>query len=238
MQISNISPIVSQASSIANQTSIVSHVSNSENTILEIKQFNGIRKQPEIGKIARTWQKQAHTMELKANKLRDPSEQVYRDAGIISVLIAECIEKQSKLYGEIYTQIFVCRDDERNPQSIALTNHMSGPDGHLKIAHLVTNPKNIRSASINQKQTKRVQGAATAIIVHLAKQCFAKKIAWKNKSKNPDIKGIYLESTSSAISFYEKLGFERIPDLKPEEEFCIPMRLKVEKMQELVFTKG
>ncbi|MBA3604007.1 MAG: hypothetical protein H0W50_10305 [Parachlamydiaceae bacterium] len=123
---------------------------------------------------------------IQSNKVKDVTENVFMDSYTISLLIAECLEKPKNTYRTVFTQIFVCRDAASNPQSIALTNHLSGPKGYLKIAHLATNPNNIRSP-INQKQKERVQGAATAIIVYLAKQCFAKKIDWKDKSNHPDI---------------------------------------------------
>ncbi len=225
-----------QVSSVENN--IISRSTNPEsNTKFEIKKFAGSVQRPEIAKIARKWQRWARTRQYRAKKIKDVTENVFMDSYTISLLIAECLEKPHDTYKTVYTQIFVCRDTSSNPQSIALTNHLSGPKGYLKIAHLATNPNNIRSP-INNQQKERVQGAATAIIVHLAKQCFAKKIDWKDKSLHPEIKGIFLESIDSAIPFYEKLGFERFLDVKSEEEFCTPMRLKAEKMQQLVLTKG
>jgi hypothetical protein len=208
-----------------------------KNTMFEIKKYVGSVRQDEIAEIVYKWQKLARTRQFRAHKLKDASsENVFRDSCIINLLIRECLVKSKDTYKSVFTQIFVCRDADRNPQSIALTNHLSGPTGCLKIAHLATNPNNIRSP-INPKH-KSVQGAATAIIVHLAKQCFEKKITWKDKSKHPNIQGIYLESTESAIPFYEKLGFEIFLNIKCEEEFCTPMLLKAEKMQQLVLLKG
>ena len=98
---------------------------------------------------------------------------------------------------------------------------------HLKIAHLATNPDNIRAA-INSEVFSRVEGSGTALVSALAQKCLRRHAA-----------GIYLESVESAVPFYEKLGFVQLDrhEIRMLEGGAIPMQLTAEKIERLFHTE-
>jgi hypothetical protein len=91
-----------------------------------------------------------------------------------------------------WDRIFVCRDDHII-QAIALV--YADCHGYCDLSHLVTAPWNVRS-SVNQAEVKRVEGAGTTIIRHLA-------------ATLPDFcQGISVICENSSKPFYEKLKFK------------------------------
>ncbi len=102
-------------------------------------------------------------------------------------------------YESDWDSIYICEDVAlKEIQAIALVcNHTKG----LKISFLATHPRNVRSP-LNETERTRVEGAASALIRHLAAEQLGSG------------KDIYLEATWSSIPFYEKLGFERDPALR------------------------
>lgn len=96
-------------------------------------------------------------------------------------------------------RVFACFDALNQQQAIAVAseeNKISTQKSHLYVNLLATNPINIRS-SLN-KEEKKVTGAGTALISHLAKVCLQ-----ENK------KELQVTSLDSALPFYIKLGFHQ-----------------------------
>jgi hypothetical protein len=149
---------------------------------------------PEIAKIARCWQ---NTVFLHTRN------ETFYSCYTICKLIAECLENQ-KVCSWLYDDMFICVDAQNTTQGMMLTKNNGAifrkktKNQYLKIAHLVTNPHNIRSP-INAYNFSRVRGAATFLIKEVAKQALSTQ------------KGVYAEIIASSKPFYEKLGFEEIP---------------------------
>lgn len=178
------------------------------------------------GQAAKKWKK------LAKNKMQltdDPLEKkIFEDSNSINKLIKQCLFKFKE--SSWLERLFVCRDVSLNKlQAIALTkdHHVrtrSGEDlgKHLMITRIATHPNNIRS-KVNEKKYKRVEGAAAAIIFYLAQLCLKE-----------NLKGIYLESVDSAITFYKRLGFSRSKgrEINALEFGTQPMILSLEKIKQ------
>lgn len=168
-----------------------------------------------VRKIAREWQKRAS--QKNNNPDYDP---ILSDSYTINKLIAQCVELPKEC-AWIYDEVFLCRDEALGlPQAIALTKKESRnlENGRfVKIAHIATNPNNIRS-KVNESELTRIEGASTAIINHLAQRCL---------KEGAD--GIYLEATATARPFYEKMGFKALDPktVKLDEDGTWPMVLAV-----------
>ncbi len=97
-----------------------------------------------------------------------------------------------------FNNIYVCKDAALGEiQAVAFVDE---DPRQWEVTYIVTHPYNVRSP-VNKEITTRVEGAASAIIEHLAiilpRSC----------------KGIYVESTNLAKPFYVKCGFDEL-DLK------------------------
>jgi N-acetylglutamate synthase-like GNAT family acetyltransferase len=172
-----------------------------------------------VGKIAREWQ--ALTWEKKIEQNAFDARNSFRDLGRISRLIAECMESPEKTQSlGLWNKIYLCEDVAlKEIQAIALTYDT---EKCRKLSQIVTHPRNVRS-SVNALESTRVEGAASAIIHHLA------------KTLPPLSEGIYLEALESAKSFYLKLGFEQLDSQKypPSEWLTQSMMLTAEKIQKI-----
>jgi hypothetical protein len=177
-----------------------------------------------VGKTARAWQDLA----AKKEQLSKEKQQIFEDSRTISKLIAECMEQHEQCT-HIFNEIILCKDAKlKGLQSIALTHEKivrtTSNSFHdcIKIAHIVTNPINIR-AKINEHEYSRVEGAGTATISYLALRALKEQ------------KEIYLEAVKSAIPFYTSLGFEDVSvELGSiDEGGTFPMILTKEKIQKL-----
>lgn len=179
-----------------------------------------------IGKTAREWQNNA--IKKKSGSINN-EKNIFDDSSTISKLIAECMEKPAET-AHLYNRITAVKDRTLNiHQSISVTKEnyeicsYSGSylGKYIKIVHIVTNPNNVRS-KVNNREYTRVEGASTALIAHFAKECLKQ-----------NAKGLYLESTVSAKTFYEKIGFELLDvnDIIPDERGTYPMRLTAEKIK-------
>lgn len=177
-----------------------------------------------FSKVARSWQRIAETKCRQAKKRDLEFQALFHSAATISRLIAECLESPQKC-SYIFDRMYLCKDAENRIQAIALTSNLGvtftnkkRQKEYLKLALLVTHPRNIRSC-INEREHTRVQGAGAALVKKLAKECLA-----TNKA------GIYAEVTRVARPFYEKLGFRRIlqKSVKMLESSEIPMILSIE----------
>ena len=177
---------------------------------------------------ARNWQRIAQ----EKSKVASEQQKLFAMAANISTLIAECLENPPRC-SAVFDRLLVCKDEKQNLQAIALT-HAKEPSitdpnhagSYLKLAHIVTHPKNIRSI-INASEPDRIEKAGTALIKQLAQECLDLK-----KS------GIYAEVVEISKPFYEKLGFTRIPKtavvmLEPTETPMILKRRKVKKLLDI-----
>ena len=170
-----------------------------------------------IGTVVREWQMIAYHKKMEADSFL--SEMIFHDLARIARLIAECMQSPEETTS-IWNQIFICEDVAlKEIQAIALVRLF---DVELKLSHIVTHPRNVRS-KVNQNETMRVEGAASAIIHHL------------ETTLPPSCKKIYLESVVSARLFYQKLGFEELDPRKysPDEVGTIPMVLTAKKIKSL-----
>jgi Acetyltransferase (GNAT) family len=180
----------------------------------------------QIAPIAQRWQDEAFAKKEVAENAH--VKEIFSYSTLINRLIKECMKEWEEC-AWIYDTIFLCRDKALNElQAIALTKKTElisksrGSLGnHLKIAHLATNPSNIRS-SLNRREHNRVEGAATHLINVLAARCLRE-----------GCKGIYLESVPSATPFYQRLGFVPLDphDIIMSEGGCGPMILTAEKIR-------
>lgn len=99
---------------------------------------------------------------------------------------------------DLSTRILVCYDKRfKTPQAVAVVENATDSNKQTSkyIHSLVTNPINIRS-DVNNKERKRVTGAATALIAKIGSLCLEESIEM-----------ITLSSLPSALSFYAKTGF-------------------------------
>jgi hypothetical protein len=80
---------------------------------------------------------------------------------------------------------------------------------------------------VNLCNFERVHGAGTALIKAIARQTS---------------QGMLLESTATAVTFYQKIGFEKVPHNKQifferTEGGCVPMVLTAEKLRRLALSR-
>ena len=111
---------------------------------------------------------------------------------------------------EKWDSLVVCKDTSDKIQAIALVNMEQN-----KLVYLATHPNNIVTEYLD-KEIVPVRGAASRIIVHMAKLALE-----SNRT-------IRLKSTDSAFKFYKKLGFKR------EEPGYGSLKLSVRKIQKLI----
>lgn len=172
-----------------------------------------------IAKVARQWQDLAREKLPKCDSTWLP---VMDDLRTISKLIAECMERPEET-AWIWNKIIVCEDVAlKEIQAIALVCDVY--PRMVKIAHIATHPRNVRSSvNLNDRETTRVEGAAKAIVNYLV--------------TSPLVTGkeIYAESVWSAKPFYIKMGFEELdPKEHPTIEWgTIPMSLPAQKIQSM-----
>lgn len=173
-----------------------------------------------VAKIAREWDV------IAKKKGRVTSESgIFDDCCNISKLVSQCLEHPQES-DWLFDTAFVCEDEKKHIQAVALIDEcgtccLQSDEAYVKLVHIVTHPHNIRS-SVNRDEYERVEGSGTALIKAIAQQT---------------MRGIYLESISSAIPFYQKLGFEKVSknDMAMIEELgCTPMILTAEKVKKLV----
>lgn len=139
-----------------------------------------------IKEVALAWYMQSSLQEDLPENL--PAKKILYSLSSVSLKLCLQLPYVEKSGGKVY----VCTHKE-SIEAIAVTKENSF---ELTLCYLVTNPHNVRCSS-NEKIPERVAGAATAIIHHL----------FSNLSSG--INSIALESTHSALPFYEKLGFEQ-----------------------------
>ncbi len=166
-----------------------------------------------ISNVAREWQCISSQNRLKCESA---SYQKFEDSRRISMLTAECMEQPNET-AQIWNRILICKDAAQDEiQAIALVFAQQNQP-QLKIAHLVTHPRNIRS-NINKNEWTRVEGAGRAIIDYLA-------AIISNDQE------IYVESVESAKLFYIKQGFEELDsqEQRPFEFGTTRMRLTKQK---------
>lgn len=197
----------------------ISRLLASNSTVTEVP----IEDWMEISRIAEAWG------EMSRTKLAAIEKNSYRQLGFktifensmyicdsISYLIKTPVDEHPE-GSEAWDTILICRDTEETIHAIALFNRSVN-----KLAYIVTHPNNIHH-DINQIQ---VHGAATQIILHLAK---------KTHSTNSVLR---LKSVESAKPFYsEKLKFES--DFENQDEMDTTwhiraMKLTATKIQDLM----
>lgn len=121
--------------------------------------------------------------------------------------------------GESWDTILVCKDRATmKAQSFALYDKKKN-----SLLYLVTHPDNIRDR-INERLVAKVQGAGTAVILHLA-----------GETVRADGLPLTLSSVLSAKQFYKKLSFDE--GGATVDGKCVRMTLTVEKIRRLI-TKG
>ncbi len=99
----------------------------------------------------------------------------------------------SLAYPADYRSYYVCRDEKGQDQGMMV---LEMKPNKVYVALLVTNPHNIRS-KVNEDEPNKVKGAGTCLLQK------AEELA-RNEGKE----SIVLHPVSTAITFYEKNGFE------------------------------
>lgn len=167
-----------------------------------------------VALVAREWEKIAEE-KMKAAYASGVSGEIFSSLKETAQSMAECMEKQDRRI-VIWDSIFICEDLTLNQiQAIALTN-VDGGRERFEISSIITHPQNVRS-TVNQEETTRVEGAATAIFKYIV------------ASERELLSRIHIKTTTlSAIPFFRKLGFElheknrplEIPMSQSSDNFC------------------
>lgn len=140
---------------------------------------------PEAARIASLWQTAAQN---KANLAATSSE---KEKFATCKAISKCVY-YSAVHPNENDEIYACKDEKGNIHGFMV---LSVESDHVYVNYLVTNPNNIRS-SVNENVPK-VEGAGTCLLKQAEKIAFEKS-KWE---------GVVLTPVSSAIAFYQKLGF-------------------------------
>jgi len=202
------------------------HNINPALTVEELRPINYFT----MAKTMRAWENDAWDKHKLAERKKDLAEKrLFQDCYKMCELIRKCFDwgEDCKL---IYDRVFVCCDDRKDIQAIALTSLVTRQraeknDVYLKISLMVSRPQNLR-ASLNLTEGYRVQGAARALL---------KKLAQVTQEEQKH--GIYLRSLELAQGFYTKFGFTPVEKgstyIDKNEDGDYPMELSQEKVAAL-----
>lgn len=178
----------------------------------------------DVANLAQAWQDEASE---KKRKAKGDIGQIFEDAYTISKLIKQCMWSPDECLGTIYDNVYECSDNFGIIQGYVLTipqelvsTKSKYLGRYLKIAHIVTNPKNVRS-DLNNGIKSRIAGAGRAMISHVAELCL-----------KGNFEGIYAEGTGSAKKFYEKFKFTLL-DVIPFEAGTWPYHITTGQIKAL-----
>lgn len=156
------------------------------------------------------YQKIADIAETYQHKAREVKSDLSFDCYTIWKLVKQCLRLPVET-NYIWNKAFVCEDVAlKHIQAIALIEYNIKFPHYFgcTIAHIVTNPENLKMESLT-----KVKGAGTKLINYIIE--FAKK-------KN--IESLSCESVETAVVFYQKCGFKIMKDRPTMEPGTIPMQ--------------
>lgn len=163
-----------------------------------------------------------HLWDLDAQNRRDSitSDDALRER--LSTCSALCFNIQmllKDLFKKEDYALYICQND--TPQAFMLIRRK---EDCIHVVNLVSNPRNIAPTHSQESCDPIVKGAGKSLM--------HKAISLSIELENKDIR---LASYPSSVSFYEKLGFEKIyTDPIPDNETdCVAMILSAEKIEVL-----
>ena len=155
---------------------------------------------PTMAKIAREWQR--FSIDALRNKSLGEVYQTWHNLQLISKLVAQSFE-YPEMARKVFTHAYACYDESKNVQGFLLLRE---EETEVKIAHLVSNPRNINSP-FNRQEAPPVRGVGTALVE------FTKRHRCIELGK----KTVYLDGLEGVGPFYEKLGFAYGPQYLVED---------------------
>lgn len=178
----------------------------------------GLEDFPKMALMARSWQAIAHEKKHTREGEAGLESSIFDDCSTISKLIAQCFENPESCLKSLFEEAYVCQDNFGMEQGLMLTRNDLD---QVKIVHLVTHPRNVRS-SLNAGELEKVTGVGTMLVKYAANRCLELGKPY-----------LYLEGTHSAKPFYERLGFEEIHGWLIEDG-DYAMEVSAQKINELL----